>query len=130
MTSNAATILRDIFSVQLKSRLDGKTDQFNRIFMSRVLMAASMLMSVDYFSDDVSCMTPEDSGHSTDFYESACWINGFYIFEEMRTRLQVSDVISFFQTSNKTGWGWVCIRLVSSIKIREVIWKVIRKPPL
>ena len=29
-------------------------------------------------------MIPTNSRHSKEFYQAACWISGFYIFEEMR----------------------------------------------
>ena len=74
------SLLKEIFAVQFKARHDSYTDQFQRIFMSRLLFVSSVLMSVDYFSDDVNCMTPEDTQHSSNFYHSACWISGPLIF--------------------------------------------------
>ena len=82
--------LKGILTVQFKARHDGYSDQFNRIFMTKLLLMSSIIMSVDYFSDKVNCMIPKNAQHSSNFFHSACWITGFYIFDEMRTRLDKS----------------------------------------
>ena len=48
-----ARILKDIMSFKMKARHDGYSDQFNRIFMTKLLLVCSIVMSVEYFSDQV-----------------------------------------------------------------------------
>lgn len=82
--------LKDILTVSFKQRHDSYSDQFNRIFMTKMLLIASIVIGVDYFSDQVNCMIPKDAKHSKEFFNAACWITGFYIFDEMTTRLHES----------------------------------------
>lgn len=75
--------VKDILSIKIKTRHDSYTDQFSRLFMTKMLLIASLIMSFDYFSDRVSCMVHKESHLSKDFIHSACWISGFYIYKEM-----------------------------------------------
>ena len=75
--------VKDILSIKIKTRHDSYSDQFSRLFMTKMLLIASLLMSFDYFSDRVSCMVHKESHLSKDFIHSACWISGFYIYKEM-----------------------------------------------
>jgi len=78
--------IKEILSIKMKPRHDDLTDQFSRIFMAKIFLISSLIMSVDFFSDRVSCIVPNDSNLSHDFVHSACWIQGFYVYEEMRFR--------------------------------------------
>ena len=48
------------------------------------------IAGAEYFSDQVNCMIPENAQHPKDFFQAACWISGFYIFDEMEHRLDKS----------------------------------------
>jgi len=76
--------LKDIISIKIKARHDSPCDQFNRLFMTKMFLIASVIMGFDYFSDRVTCIHPKDTELSKEFVHSACWISGFYIYEEMR----------------------------------------------
>lgn len=82
-------VLKDILSIKIKPRHDDICDQFNRLFMVKMLLIASVIMGFDYFSDRVSCMMPKESNLSKDFVHSVCWISGFYIFKEMREEIRL-----------------------------------------
>merc|ERR1712066_761524 len=71
--------------------------------MTKMLLIASIIITVDYFADNVNCMIPKDSSHSKDFFNAACWINGFYIFEEMRSRLHESSYYGIPQRVDHDG---------------------------
>ena len=75
--------VKDIVSIKIKARHDSYTGQFSRLFMTKVLLIASFIMSFDYFFDRVSCMGDKDYNLSTYFIHSVCWISGFYIYKEM-----------------------------------------------
>lgn len=83
--------LKDVMTLKFKPRHDHFSDQFNRIFMTKMLLIASFIMGVDYFSDSVNCMIPGDTKHSNDYFQAACWITGFYVFDEMKYRLDESS---------------------------------------
>lgn len=76
--------IKDVLSIKLKLRHDDLTDQFNRIFMAKMFIISSLVMGVDFFSDRVSCILTSESHLSRDFVHSACWIQGFYIYKEMK----------------------------------------------
>lgn len=82
--------IKDILSIKIKVRHDSYTDQFCRIFMSKMFIISALVMGVDFFNDKVSCIVPKTSNLGSDFVHSACWIQGFYIYAEMSDRLQES----------------------------------------
>ena len=75
--------VKDILSIKIKTRHDSYTDQFSRLFMTKVLLIASLIMSFDYFFDRVSCMGDTGYRLSSHLIHSVCWISGFYIYKEM-----------------------------------------------
>ena len=75
--------VKDIVSIKIKTRHDSYTDQFSRLFMTKVLLIASLIMISDYFFDCVSCMGAKNYHLSPDFIHSVCWISGCYIYKEM-----------------------------------------------
>ena len=82
--------IKDVLSIKLKQRDDDYTDQFSRIFMVKMFVISSLIMSVDYFSDKVNCIIPKGSHLTRDFVHSVCWIQGFYIYEELKSRMSES----------------------------------------
>lgn len=76
--------IKDVLSIKIKYRHDGCTDQFSRIFMVKMFLISSLVMSIEFFNDTVSCIVAEQESMSKEFVHSACWIQGFYIYEELR----------------------------------------------
>ena len=72
-------IVREALSIKIKPRHDTVTDQFCRIFMSKMFIIAAFVMSIDFFSDRVSCIVPPDILGPKEFVHSACWIQGRYL---------------------------------------------------
>ena len=66
-------------------------------------MKSFPLTGAEYFSDQVNCMVPENAQHPKDFFQAACWISGFYIFDEMRTRLDKSGYFGIPQRVDYDG---------------------------
>ena len=48
--------IKEILAIKLKQRHDSITDQFNRILMVKLLVIFSIVTSMEFFSDKVSCM--------------------------------------------------------------------------
>ena len=86
MSGTLTRSLKDTLSIKIKARHDGYTDQFTRLFMTKMFIIASVTMSFDYFNDEVHCILPKSSGLSDEFVHSACWIAGFFIYAEMEER--------------------------------------------
>ena len=53
--------IKDILSIKIKHRHDSYTDQFCRIFMSKMFIISALVMGVDFFNDKVSCIVPKES---------------------------------------------------------------------
>ena len=60
--------IKDVLSIKLKCRHDGITDQFNRILMVKMLIIFSIIMSMEFFSDKVSCIIPYEGKDVTEVH--------------------------------------------------------------
>lgn len=83
--------LVSIISINIKSRTDHYSDQFNRILIVKVLMACSIIMGFNWFKDSINCINNSDMGGG--FVSAACWIQGVYIYEELKSRV---DEVAFY----------------------------------
>jgi len=79
-----------LVAIKIKRRYDTFTDQYNRIFMVKMTILFSAFIGFNYFQDKVSCIVANVNGMDGGFVGSACWIQGFYVFDEMRDRLDES----------------------------------------
>ena len=71
--------IKSLLQVQIKPRHDSYTDQFHRILMVKVCMAASMLLGLTWFKDTINCIVPSNAGIDEGFVNQACWINGKFL---------------------------------------------------
>ena len=55
--------------------------------MVKMFLISSLVMSIEFFNDTVSCIVAEQDSMSKEFVHSACWIQGFYIYHELRFRI-------------------------------------------
>ena len=53
-----ATDIKSMLSISIKSRHDSYTDQYNRIFMVKMLLVSSLIMGISWFQDSIHCMVP------------------------------------------------------------------------
>jgi len=79
-----------LVSIKLKPRQDGLTDQYNRILMMKTSILLSAFIGFNYFNDKVSCIVGNSESMDGDFVGATCWIQGFYIYEDLRSRLEDS----------------------------------------
>ena len=59
-----------------ESRMDSFTDQFNRIFMANMVIIFSMLLSLVWLTDALTCAIPKTSEMDKGYVHQACWIQG------------------------------------------------------
>lgn len=85
--------LKGLLSLKIKSRHDGYSDQFNRIFIIKILMVCSLLMGINWYKDSVNCIVPGSSNIASDFVSSACWIQGVYVYSELKDRV---DEVAYY----------------------------------
>ena len=50
--------LKSLFTISIKTRYDSLSDQFNRIFMVKLLLVSTVIMAVSWYQDDVHCIVP------------------------------------------------------------------------
>ena len=54
----AATDLKDMLSIHIKSRPDSYSDQYNRLFMFKLLLVCSLVTGISWFTDSIHCIIP------------------------------------------------------------------------
>lgn len=85
--------IKDILSLKVKQRHDTYSDQYTRIFMVKIMMIGSILVGLNWYSDNINCVLPESIGAPGGFVKSACWINGLYVYEKIRYHV---DEVGYF----------------------------------
>ncbi|XP_065649982.1 innexin inx2 [Hydra vulgaris] len=76
--------LKSLLTIKFKPRHDTFTDQFNRIFMVKMAMVASFLLGLNWFKDTITCIVPASAGIDKGYVAQGCWIQGFYIYKELK----------------------------------------------
>jgi len=82
-----ATDIKGMLSITVKSRHDSHTDQYNRIFMVKLCLVVSLIMGISWFQDSISCIVPDAHGISGGFVSQTCWIQGVYVYKELKDRV-------------------------------------------
>jgi len=106
-----ATDIKGMLSISIKSRHDGYTDQYNRIFMVKLMLVSSLIMGISWFQDSINCMVPDTHGISGGFVSATCWIQGVYVYKELSHRV---DKVAYFgipKDMNNDGMmpdGYLC----------------------
>lgn len=77
--------IKGLLQIKFKARHDTFTDQFNRIFMVKMAMVSSMLLGLNWFKDTITCIIPGTAGIDKGYVHQACWIQGFYVYKELKT---------------------------------------------
>uniref|UniRef100_A0A7M6DJQ0 Innexin n=1 Tax=Clytia hemisphaerica TaxID=252671 RepID=A0A7M6DJQ0_9CNID len=94
----------EVISWKSKSRYDTASDQYTRIFMPKLFIVSSLVMAFSYFNDKLNCMVSNRLDMSKEFVQETCWIQGFYIYHEMHTKLNES---SYYGIPEYTGYNGV-----------------------
>jgi len=75
--------LKDILSFKIRFRSDSWTDQWNRLVMCKLFVVMALVIGIDYFQDEITCMISENVSVDVNFVQSACWISGFYVYPDL-----------------------------------------------
>ena len=73
MTTLITTDFAKLFSISIKQRTDNYTDQYNRIFMVKVLLACTIVMGASWYTDSVKLY------HSRYEYYAECLLCRMYV---------------------------------------------------
>jgi len=95
-----ATDIKGMLSISIKSRHDGYTDQYNRIFMVKLLLVSSLIMGLSWYQDSINCLVPEAHGIDGGFVSATCWIQGVYVYKELSHRI---DSVAYFGIPKDMG---------------------------
>ncbi|XP_066918029.1 innexin inx2-like [Clytia hemisphaerica] len=90
---------------------DAVTDRYSRVFMPKLFIVSSLVMGFSYFNDKLNCMVNSRLGGLKEFVQETCWIQGFYIYHEMHTKLNESAYYGIPEYSGYdgiTGKGQLC----------------------
>jgi len=91
----------EVISWKSKSRYDTASDQYTRIFMPKLFILSSLIMAFSYFNDKLNCMVNSRLNGLKEFVQETCWIQGFYIYHEMHTKLNES---AYYGIPEYTGY--------------------------
>lgn len=82
--------IKEILTLKSKYRHDGFSDQFSRIFITKILLVCAIVVGMDLYNDHLSCYIteetePDDSDASKheSFIEAACWAQGLYVYRDL-----------------------------------------------
>ncbi|XP_065655481.1 innexin inx3 isoform X2 [Hydra vulgaris] len=82
--SMIATSLKSLLKIKVKERNDSYTDQYNRIFMVKIMLACCIIMGISWYKDAIKCVVTSSSGMGdSGFVSQACWIQGLYIYKNL-----------------------------------------------
>ncbi|XP_066918028.1 innexin inx1-like isoform X2 [Clytia hemisphaerica] len=98
------TSLWEVISWKSKSQYDTAGDQYTRIFMPKLFIISSLIMAFSYFNDKLNCMVSSRLNGLKEFVQETCWIQGFYIYHEMHTKLNES---SYYGIPEYTGYNGI-----------------------
>ena len=65
--------LRSLLVIKIKQRHDSYTDQISRIVVAKIFILCSIIISIDWFHDEMNCITPSD-----DTLPQVCWIQTMF----------------------------------------------------
>jgi len=86
--------VKKMFNYKYKKRDDNLSDQYNRLFMTKVMLIAASITGLSWYSDEIKCLVPGLAGKAIGgFSGKACWINGFYVYDELRN---MQDCFGYF----------------------------------
>ena len=80
----------EVVSWKSTTPYDSASDQYTRIFMPKIFIISSLIMGFSYFNDKLNCMVNSRLNGLKEFVQETCWIQGFYIFNEMENHLENS----------------------------------------
>ena len=58
MAGVIASDIKDLITINIKHRHDDLSDQYNRVFMVKLCLVSSLIMSVSWFKDSIKCIVP------------------------------------------------------------------------
>ncbi|XP_066925423.1 uncharacterized protein [Clytia hemisphaerica] len=114
--------IKQILSVKIKPRHDSYSDQFSRIFMVKIMMISALLVGLSWYTDKINCIIPSALGVDGNFVAQACWINGLYVYKDIRYHVNDIGYYGLPRDINNDGMfenGDICATTDSSHRVNE-----------
>ncbi|XP_066934575.1 innexin inx3-like [Clytia hemisphaerica] len=83
--------LRSLLVIKIKQRHDSYTDQVSRIVVAKIFILCSIIISIDWFHDEMNCITPSGDTLPQEFIQTGCWVRGFYIYPHLANHMSESS---------------------------------------
>ena len=82
--------VKKLFAYKYKKRDDCLTDQYSRLFMTKAMLVGAFITGLQWYSDEIKCAVPAGLAgkHLGGYTGKACWINGFYVYEQLRQKTE------------------------------------------
>lgn len=61
--------------------------------MVKFLLVCTVVMGLSWYQDSINCIVPESHGIDGGFVSSTCWIQGVYVYKELKGRI---DEVGYF----------------------------------
>lgn len=77
-----------ILKITIKPRQDSYSDQFSRIILMKTMLIGAFFTGISWYTDEIKCIIPHPGGKpfvDPNFVSQSCWINGIYVYEEIRS---------------------------------------------
>lgn len=85
--------IKGMLTIKIKPRHDGMSDQYSRIFMVKILLISSFIMSISWYKDSIQCIVPDSHGIDGGFVSATCWIQGVYVYRELIDKI---DMVAYY----------------------------------
>ena len=66
---------KDIISIKIKPRVDDYADQVSRIFIVKMLLLCTLVTSLDFFNDTMSCIRSGNAKADDGYVNSLCSVS-------------------------------------------------------
>ena len=116
--------IKNILTIKIKTRHDAYSDQYSRVFMTKMLIIGSLLVGLNWFNDKITCIVPGSVMIDSKYVSDACWIQGFYIYEELEAHpntLGYYGIPVDIENDGKYANGKFCSRFVGDVEDKQCI---------
>jgi Innexin. len=92
MTFYVGDSLKALLGIKLKAREDHLSDQVSRILVTKILVVASMGLSLIWFHSETRCIPPVVAKNNIppQFLHRGCWAKGLYIYPHLGNYMRKS----------------------------------------
>ena len=82
--------IHQFVNIKVKERHDSIFDQIPRIFVCKLFILSTMIMSITWFNDEARCIPPKGDANKLPAYfiHRACWLKGIYVYPQLHEEIE------------------------------------------